>query len=491
MLLVKALSLRLNLKWLAILLLWIITCLAPLYKLWGLGYELEGARFCFFLTLPLSALVPALLLIDNKSRSSTKWTATERCLTTVGLVATILAGTILAKTAIRTNLSWVHAGKEVREFLNQTADLNKHLLEQKQETVLLGIPKRHGGAHMILNGAIFRKALSPPFTDTDLTSQIYTFDPVFFSENFKLDVSRFRRIVSGNKLIAFWDDSERRLKQLTLLPAQQTLPKLALTSISSTRNSAFVHTIGRATIIPSDSHSSITLAEVQEGDGISFPGLELNPLSADILQAEIPLIKYAKDQTDFSFSANFDEHEKDSRCQVKIDKKIETDRNNPFLINIPLSQNWRWFAHKKVDTISLLLPSGTTIKVDKARLLKGEELQPVLTAPNYEQSKDGQYLIPASRDSIDLNVRLPKLEQIEQAYIYITGKNAFFDTFKNQHEAVEQTLKVPIEQSQQLLTIDAKAIKSDAYRQISVQLLEHNNNFVGLESDPIMIKFKN
>ncbi len=484
---IRAISLKLDCKWLLVLLVWIATCLAPLYKLWGLGYELEGARFCFFLTMPLAALVPSLLLIDSKASNYLKVSQLDRSLTLIGLLATTLACGILAKTATRTNLEWVHAGKEVREFLRQTGDLNQRLSTTNQQMVLLGIPKRRGGAHMILNGSTFRKALRPPFTNTDLTSQIHTFDPVFFSENFKLDVSRFKRTTNGNSLIAYWDDKEGKLKQQLLLPAQSSLPTLTINNYYNKQGVAFVHSIGRADVQSSD-HTGLTLTNIQEGDGISFSQLQLNPLSADILEAEITVFDYPQNLKELTFSANF--NELDSRCQIKTTKTIIDNLRQPFLINIPLSQNWRWFTTNKLNSVSLQLPPGTTAKIGKARLINAEHIKPTITAPAYQQSNDGHYFIPSSEDAIEIHIALPELERIAKASVFITAKNAFFDIFKNPHDAVEFTLALPIKPGQHTFSLDTKAIKSDSYRQISVQLLDKDGKAVGGESDAIMIQFK-
>lgn len=486
-LLLRALSLKLNIRWLALLPIWIVTCLAPLYKLWGLGYELEGARFCFFLTMPLAAIAPALLLIENKTRTAENVSFIERNLTLVGLLATLLAGGILAKTAIRTNLEWVHAGKEVREFLQQSSALNKQLLEQKQEIVLLGIPKRRGGAHMILNGSTFRKALRPPFTDGDLSSQFYTFDPVYFSERFRLDVSRFRELIKETNQLAYWDREKGRLCQINLRP-NQTAPNLSIDSNGGMAGAAFVHTLGRATVIASNDNSGLTLSNIQEGDGLGFSHLQLNPLAADILEAEVTILEHPENLKELSFAASFDEH--DSLCQITAKQKLPTDRKKPLLIQLPLSQNWRWFTKDKIDSLTLQLPPGTTVQIAKVGLLKADKIKPVLRAPIYKQSNDGHYLIPTNKDSIEIEVAMPEVGSVAKAVVYITAKNAFFDTFDNAHDAVEKTVTVPLNQNQCKLNLYAKELKSDSFRQISLVLLDQNDQVVSAESDPIMIQFK-
>ncbi len=487
-LLIRTFSLKLNFKWLALLLLWTATAIAPLYKLWGLGYELEGARFCFFLTMPLAALVPTLLLIEGKARQHKQWSLLERNLTTLGLVATVLAGGILARTATRTNLEWVHAGKEVREFLKQSATLNQQLLEQKEELVLLGIPKRRGGAHMLLNSSTFRKGLAPPFTDKDLSTQFLTFEPVYFSENFWLDASRFKRAVASTSSLAYWDSEHGKLAKIKLSPPSEA-PTLSIENAGSKAGAGFIHTLGRAKVIGCENNSSLTLSNIQEGDGISFSQLQLNPLSADILEAEVTILEHPENLKELSFTATFDEQ--DPLCQVKVCKKIGGDEKTTYLVDLPLSTNWRWYTKNTIDRISLLLPAGTTAKITNVRLLKSEQIKPSLSASTYEQSNDGHYIIPFSNDVIEIQVAIPQAIRASKVLVFITAKNAFFDTFDNPHDAVEQTLILPIKDQQPRLTISAKDLKSDAFRQISVTLLDQNENAISAESDPIMIQFRN
>ncbi len=57
-------------KWLILLGLMMLTSLAPIYQLWGVGYNLEGARFIFFLTVPLCMLFPIFLFAPCRDRLS-------------------------------------------------------------------------------------------------------------------------------------------------------------------------------------------------------------------------------------------------------------------------------------------------------------------------------------------------------------------------------------------------------------------------------------
>ncbi len=176
LLLLRLASLSVPLRWILFLPLWLATTLAPIYKLWGIGYELEGARFVFFATMPLAAVLPLLLFAPHSSASTTKGPA-ERlfrpAFAALSLIALVALSVIYGKIAARHNLEWVHAGTEVREFAKQSRALAAQ--DQTGNTIVLGIPKRRGGAEMILNGTTFKILLQPPFTEKHLDEHFLTF----------------------------------------------------------------------------------------------------------------------------------------------------------------------------------------------------------------------------------------------------------------------------------------------------------------------------
>jgi hypothetical protein len=496
--LVRATSLKINCKWLAFLLVWIATCLAPLYKLWGLGYELEGARFCFFLTMPLAALMPALLLMEPKERKAQLNTWLGASISTsaivIGLITLTIAAVILGKTAQRTNLEWVHAGKEVRKFLNQVGELNSKVAAKNQEAIVLGIPKRHGGAHMLLNGSALTKGLNPPFRRVDNASHILTFDPILFSENFSLDVNRFKELVSQGKQIAYWDSEESCLKQINLEPAQK-LPVLTVGTAGNRINALQGYPHSRQRIRWKEGQlDGPILVDISEGDGLAFTNLDLSPLSADYLECAVHL-RPTPGATEATFTANFDELSQNSSNQStsKLKVKLETDsKAQDKLVRIPLSSNWRWFI-KKVNTIFLELPAGSEVAINSVKLRRANEVQPTLTAEGLEQSSEGFYYVEANK-LLQLKTHLPLTssdKKIDKLAIKITSPNAFLENFDKGDDAIEQTViynVAPNCDETKLLSLDISKLSRENYRQVQAQCLDAENRQVGERSNPITIK---
>lgn len=501
--LLRAFSLRINCKWLAFLFVWIATCLAPLYKLWGLGYELEGARFCFFLTMPMAAMAPVLLLLDQRAKTIQKNSSLNFQMSlgarVIALTALLLATFILGKTAFRTNLEWVHAGKEVRKFLSQVSELNSKIAAQNQDAIVLGIPKRHGGAHMILNGSTLNKGLSPPFTQANNSEHIFTFDPILFSENFPLNVSRFRELVSQGKQVAFWDGEQNQLKQISLLPPKH-LPNLVLGSNASNTNEStskaiqgYPHSLKKIRVM-SPQQDKQRFVDICEGDGLAFSGLNLSPLSADYLECSVNLTP-TPGATQATFAVNFDEFSQSSSnlSTSKLKLKLNAnDKDQERLVRIPLSSNWRWFTHN-IDSLFLELPPGSQLAVNSIKLMRADQLQPSILAEGRVQSREGFYLIDNSKQ-LQLKVRLPSLaegEKIKKLALKITAPNAFLDNFSNSDDAIEQTetytLGIQGKHSASL-PFDISKLKRDNYRQIQVQCLDANNRQIGERSEPITVK---
>lgn len=501
--LVRTLSLKISGKWLVFLLVWTATCLAPLYKLWGLGYELEGARFCFFLTMPLAAFFPSMLLIEQRPKVTMPSSREDfdvvfgMTISTkvIGLVAVLIAAIILGKTTFRTNLEWVHAGKEVRAFLSQVGELNAKVAAQNQEAIVLGIPKRHGGAHMILNGSTLIKGLSPPFRPTNESSHILTFDPILFSEAYPHEASRFRDFVSQDKQVAYWDREQRQLKQIKLEPAQP-LPQLALANNASATSAiqGYPHSLKRVRQTTNDSSEAL-LVDICEGDGVSFSNLKMSPLSADYLECSLHLTPPA-DAHEVTFSVNFDELSDNSSklCTSKVKLKLETDRKQECLVRIPLSSNWRWYT-KKIENLFLELPPGSKVAMHSIKLRRASEVQASLKAEGVKQSNEGFYFIDESKQ-LRLLIRLPLIasdQKIAKLVIKITAANAFLDNFSNSSDAIEQSTSYSLD-SESLtahaipVTVDLSKLSQDNYRQVQVQCLDAKNQPVGELSDPITIK---
>lgn len=359
--LIRFLSLGINFTLLAFLAIWALTTLAPIYHLWGLGYNLEGERFCFFLTVPLSIMAPLLLFAPETEQSklsmsslSTAPTALFQLLRNLSFLPLIALIVVFAKAAYVTNLLWVHAGKEVKHLCLQSEILARQLPEQ-QKAIVLGLPKRRSGAHMILNGITYNMMLGPPFLKESCQDKFITFEPILFGHDELINPTRFRTQLSEPETagVWLWDSTAHQFKELvfsgalppgttaalndpsltpgrinrndliTANPAQPSADPLEprldhmvavpLTSTNDTQTDtqtattpasapALFHpqsclpaSMGHA--LATMKQAELQLTSIKEGDGIRLTALNLNPLHVDYLAISIESSLDLKGQT--------------------------------------------------------------------------------------------------------------------------------------------------------------------------------------------------
>lgn len=189
---------------------WLVSAALPIYKLWGIGMDIEGARFVFFLTVPLSLLLPILLLAPTKKD--------DRALDALSAIVIVALAITFYKITQHTNANWVHAGREVREVLKTAVQLAHEYPNRK--IAVLGIPKVRSGAHMIYNGATLRTMLSPPFTSEPISDRFITFDPIFYGPDQYINSDRFRATLKRADLAGayVWNHKEQRFQRVVVTP---------------------------------------------------------------------------------------------------------------------------------------------------------------------------------------------------------------------------------------------------------------------------------
>ncbi|HNG73411.1 MAG TPA: hypothetical protein PLY72_03070 [Candidatus Obscuribacter sp.] len=503
LLMVRLFCLRAPVKMLLFLPVWIVSTLIPIYKLWGLGYELEGARFCFFLTLPLSAALPLLLLAPvekgNRTGDQKNFSMAAYFLLAVSTMTVLTA--VLTKICAATNLAWVHTGKEVKEFCLQARALADR---QDEKLLLLGIPKRRGGTHMILNGTTFNILLSPPYTQnkdvqaTGITAgnttatkpiRIETFDPIIFGNSEYIDSERFKRLAGEKPTILVWLGELRRFLNVSYAaPLSENLRPLILPGLNNDSGSSskdrsgvqepctgFLHTMGHAVVRAAK--DGLLIDNILEGDGIAFSGLNLNPLSADYLEVKLTVLKPGTGRLKAALQASAGstsspEHnpasaddqqralaaiyapyeveaylpEIDALNQVQAGKKQEREET----VLLPLSDNWRWYVGD-IDTIVVNLPASANLKLHSVALKKACQVRPSLRPAHLKCSSTGVYY----RENSDLTLTAvfqkdcQALSGMENLVVEITRANTFFENLAPQAVpgSLSRTFTIPVPSS--------------------------------------------
>lgn len=460
---------------------WIATTLAPIYKLWGLGYELEGARFCYFLTMPLSACLPLLLLSPTGK-------ITARALQTVSTALIGAMAVIMGKVAVHSNLEWVHAGKEVREFLNKA--WLRGVAQNSQETqIILGIPKRRGGAHMILNGVTFQMALGKPFrNETIPEGKFITFDPIIFGDHNHIDSERLKRILCASPIAraSIWDSEKQNFRELTY--AHTTIPKLSLAQ-SDLQCRGFLHTIGGA--MQESTAQGMHIYNIKEGDSLAFSKLAMSPLGADFLEVKL------KSKCGGKLRATWIGANENTSSEKLGERTVESDpleKDKEQTIRLRLSSNWHWYENSSIDSVFLLLPPGDDLTIEDVRLVSAAEVSPMLGTA-HSPSSTGVYSIDKNNQpKLDFWTRgLCDLSGDSEIALDITKPNAFLENVSPAEEAqvIQETIKFPLPAgvTHTELAIPSEKLADGALHQLRARILK-NGKARGEASEAIVLQLR-
>lgn len=488
---------------------WAITALVPIYKLWGIGYNLEGARFCFFVSLSLSAFLPMVLLAPSKKLPE-KFQWRLDMIAGLAICATVA---IFAKTAYVTNLVWVHAGKEVRAV----AQSAKELAEQYPDgtkMILLGVPKEHSGAHMILNGDTLKMLLGRPHMDKEIWTRFLTFDPLLFGPSQFVNSDRLHRRVAGPDVVpaAFvWSSGDKQFEKVTFAPVDSHAPDLCFSmpqsgaprqSISSTApNAPIMPDIGSPARVAvgeampyTDGHAKFSTQDnvlsaraVLQGDGIRLSGKEINPLDYDFLQFDYQ----AKSEKLVRFSVKW----KGLGAKETLLKETEPEsvayRDSAPVSSgkwttarIRLSKHWRWFVAPTVTELQLLLPLTADIKIRDLRLVSARGVAPVVRSMTAESSVG---CVPFS-NGMKVNADATRVIGATSFEVQISKCNYFYDNYEEAKEAAAVAATRTYQHTKADVILTDRDMPEDGYYQVRVRALDRQGRPVGEFSDALTIK---
>jgi hypothetical protein len=172
---------------------WLATCIGPILKLWGLAGNLEGARFYFFATIPLSLGIAVLLRRAAPA-----------------LIA------ILMVVCYLTNHQWVTVSQNVRALCESAAAMAVQVPQGKR-IALLDLPKDVGGVHTFYNGEMFRAAMNKPFQGENLAYRFITFEPFLVSPAGYINGQRFKNTIEQPDVAGpfVWDAADEQWRAVS------------------------------------------------------------------------------------------------------------------------------------------------------------------------------------------------------------------------------------------------------------------------------------
>jgi hypothetical protein len=426
-------------RWLLFMLAWIATTLLPIYSLWGIGYNLEGSRFVFFLTMPLCAIAPILLFAPPRANADRTLVPLfrQRILPLSALAIALFVG-LNAVVAYRNNVPWLHAGKQTRACMREGQKLSASLPAGKK-AVVLGIPKEEGGAHMILNGITFEMMMSPPFSRQPLADKLITFDPVVYGRSELINPERFRQVLKDPATTGcyLWNEKTMTFERIFHSTHDLSLPPpdLAIAFPKEKPVAMPFNLSGGDWNIQGD---ALSIKDAVKPFTLKLSGVRVDPLQYDFLELETiaPPSKslspiYAKALWSGSHTRDVWRDEEAPLTlslsdQYLGDGKYSHDRSSG-VHRLPLSSHWSWFTNGRIEDIQLTLPIDVGA-VRGLKLVSAEQLVPKVAIADATASNTGTNFVA---DQVTIKVDASKIAQAAGIELSLSKPNYFFDNFSS------------------------------------------------------------
>lgn len=479
---------------------WAFTTLLPIYKLFGIGYNLEGARFVYFFTMPAAFLISVLLLAPGTTSSGTDRESpgeaaesgnhmTTALVAVNGLILVLMVAAF-SRITLKTNLQWVHAGREVRDVLRSAKEIGR--LAPWGATVLLGLPKERAGTHMILNGQTFEAMLREPFSDGALCGRFSTFEPIMYGPPENINAARLKRTLgfSNSANIFVWSPSKRKFENVLLSgygPAAPAAHAGAAKSDSAKtwRPYSLGHAHGYA-----DGEGWV-FNKTRDGDGLLLAELDLNPLSVDFVELKVKSLSASPIKFKVLWNLDFEKSEPHQNAAAFAEREVASEHTSSWrIVRIPASSKWRWFAAGNIKNLFIELPSGENrIEIKDVRLLPAKGIVPSVTAANCAPSGTGVSYAKPGRP-IEIKVSTPDFSEAHSIRLNVSKPNFFFDNFPGDArlQAIASQIVVERSSDNQTIRLDPSKLGKHGYVQISATALSQDGAVKGEESDPLTIR---
>lgn len=473
-------------RWVAFLGVWAATAAAPIYRLFGLGANLEGARFCFFLTLSLSSVLPILLFSPEKKLPE----KISHRLFAIAVAFIALLSYSLQKSCYATNLLWLHAGREVKAVFDNAVALAEKT-PATQKIALLGVPKEHAGAHMILNGPTLQMLLGPPFASKEHWEPFLTFDSILFGDENIIDLARLKNAVTSADVQGpyVWSNQFKKF-----IEVKQSVSRVEVAPETFNLNLSEGETSKHGAVAPyslghgefSFKSDGLTVVLPRDTDGVRLSGLAIHPFEHSYLKVQF---RSSNNAIDLPFHVRWKaagnatklaELEKKNSMQYRV----AADNSSPSTLRtayIPIGRQWRWYGQNEISELCMFLPAVAEINLHEISLLSAGDVCPSLGFKGEAASNFGVYSYNSAKPLLISSKNGVKVQ------VQISQKEFFFENMDEKLSRAGIAAEYTLEGTEQSFQIPDKAFSGSGYYQVRARALNGDGTAVGDFSEPLTL----
>lgn len=460
---------------------WFVIAMLPTYQVWNLTETLQGSRFIYLGTAPLS-LLAALLVAPVHFDSQCK---VKKFLNAMSALTALLLIWTCMQITYQNNSAWAQASKGVRAFRAAVEDwfsqsdfksgkdvgekgIAYHAIDGRK-LVVLNIPQRFAGAHMLYNAATLSVLLRPPLSSSDYADKVVTFEPITFGAADLINISRLRRLISQPSQYQFakWDSARQKLVPLNLVSGRvdKKLTGSQATDSRSTGSESFL-------VSPSIDAPSVAVDFVDvkvKNDKKSNPG-DVITMSWNTISDPI----------------------------FRNDRTLAKPVDNSDLIRFTVSEHKNWVSSETIHQLKFELPSG--MNIEEISLRSGENAIPTISPNTSAPSTNGRTVAEdvggVSRPGTNIGpftYDISKVPGADHAVVEISKADSWFEhysgTFRDQKLSPESLVTKTLNAKSGQFDLPAKELDRPGFYEIRVCAIDKNGKLIGFSSDPINLQF--
>jgi len=443
---------------------WFVIAMLPTYQVWNLTETLQGSRFIYLGTAPLSVL--AALLITPLHFEN--YCNVKKFVNAASAVVALLLIWTCMQITYQNNSAWAQASKGVRAFRAAVEDWFKPGVGERK-LVVLNIPQRFAGAHMIYNAATLSVLLRPPLSASDFSNKVVTFEPITFGAADLINISRLRRLIAQPSKYQFakWDSIKQTLVPLNLVSGN-VHKEIAGSDVTDSR------TAGNESFIVS-------------------PPIDVPSASVDFVDVKIKSDKKIEPTDVITMSWNTV-----ANPIFRDDRTLSKTVENSNQIEFTVSEHKNWVASETIHQLKFELPNGMTI--EKVSLHSGENAIPTLTPNISAPSTNGRTVAEdvggVSRPGSTLGpytYDISKIPNADHAVVEISKADSWFEhysgTFRDQKLSPESFIAKTLSAKSGQFNLPAKQLDRPGFYEIRVGAVDKNGKLIHYPSDPINLQF--